>query len=182
MGVRGIYKSRQELCTSTISRNPGAIKKSMKSILQLSVPCISSSSAQRQCCKGRRWLTSFCEIPQICTSVPGEGRHMHFLRPVLLMFNSWGIIPRNSKGVSSHYCTPDLHYLDFITITMSIVTHHVCSHLSTLCVKWKPGDSCMCWGRKAVLLGFVFLHSRLQALKHGASNVLSYSGIGVMIK
>lgn len=65
-------------------------------------------------------------------------------------------LPANSGTVSSYYCTPDLHYLDFTAITMSIVNHYVCTQLSTLCLKQKPGDSSMRCKRKAVLLGFVF--------------------------
>lgn len=72
-------------------------------------------------------------------------------------------LPANSGTVSSYYCTPDLHYLDFIAITMSIVNHYVCTQLSTLRLNWKPGDSSMRCKRKAVLLGFVFSHQTPRA-------------------
>lgn len=72
-------------------------------------------------------------------------------------------LPASCRTVSSYYCTPDLHYLDFIAITMSIVNHHVCTQSSTSLLKWKPGDSCMCCKREAVLLGFVFSHQTPRA-------------------
>lgn len=74
MGVRDMHESRQELCISRISRNPGTIKKSMEIYsATISTPHLCScGSARSQCCKGRRWLTSFSEIPQSCTPVPGE--------------------------------------------------------------------------------------------------------------
>lgn len=181
MGVQDMHESRQELCISRISRNPGAIKKSMEIYpATISTPHLCScGSAQSQCCKGGRWLTSFSEIPQSCTSVPPEeqgweGTHsswgqcclrlthgafscVQFSYVVFFLFNKWSLfqsiksctqkflkrlaLPANSRSVSSYYCVPDLHYLDFITITMSIVSYHVCTQLSTLHLKWKPGDS-----------------------------------------
>lgn len=138
-----------------------------------SAPHLCSVTAQSQCCRGRRWLTSAAVPPGLIhpTALPLSSR-LWKSRECPLVFNLPGIflcsfplplfwllfpflkcsllqpiktftqkffkrlaLPANSGTVSSYYCTPDLHYLDFIAITMSIVNHYVCTQLSTLRLK-----------------------------------------------